>query len=66
MYYSDDPVRDFMMHDAKQTRRLEKLPVCSECGEPIQDEHCYEINGELICEDCLNTNHKKRTEDYIE
>lgn len=66
MYYSDDPVRDFMMHDAKQTRWLKKLPVCAECGEPIQDEHCYEINGELICEDCLNTNHKKRTEDYIE
>ncbi len=66
MYYSDDPVRDFMMHDAKQTQWLEQQPVCSECDEHIQDEYCYEINGELICEDCLNTNHKKRTEDYIE
>ena len=63
---SDDPVADFMRHDAEQARELKRLPVCSECGEPIQSETCYEINDELICEDCLNRNHRKFTDDYME
>lgn len=66
MYYTDDPVRDFLSHDREQARELERLPVCSECGERIQDEFCYEINDELICESCLKHNHRKCVEDYIE
>lgn len=66
MCYSDDPVKDFERHDARQRRRLARLPRCSECREPIQDDECYEINGELICEGCLNENHRKRTDDYVE
>jgi formylmethanofuran dehydrogenase subunit E len=50
-------------HDAEQERELAKLPVCYECGEPIQAEECYEINDELICPECLDRNHKKYTED---
>lgn len=45
-------------HEAEQQRALDKLPICSECGEPIQDEYCYEIDGEYICEECIN-NHRK-------
>ena len=66
MPYSDDPAADFARHDAEQTKWLEKLPVCVECDHPIQDEHCYEINDELICEECLKNNHRKNTDDYVE
>ena len=66
MYYSDDPSRDFDRWNADQEAELSKLPVCSECGQPIQSEDCFEINDELICEQCLHDNHKKRVEDYVE
>ena len=52
-YYSDDPVADFSRHDAAQNRRLAQRPVCSECEEHIQDEEAYYINGEWICESCM-------------
>ena len=50
-------------HDAEQERELAKLPVCCECGEHIQSETCFEINDEIICEECLERNHKKYTDD---
>lgn len=56
----------FLRHEAEQQRQLERLPECSECGEPIQDEECYMFNDELICKQCLEDNHEKKTEDYME
>lgn len=53
-------------YEAEQERRADRLPRCAECDEPIYDEECYEINGELICPDCLEENHRKHTDDYIE
>ena len=64
MYYTDDPDRDFLHHDAAQQRELERLPVCDECGEPIQDEYCYEVDGRLICDDCM-AGHRKAVDDMI-
>lgn len=66
MSYTDNPVADFYRWDSAQQAKLDKLPKCAECGEPIQDEECFEINGELICPECLKSNHRKWTEDYIE
>ena len=51
--WTDDPIRDFERHDAEQEEWLERLPVCDDCGEHIQDEHYYDINGFKICPDCL-------------
>lgn len=64
--YIPDPTDLFCQHDAAQQKKLNKLPVCIECDEPIQDEVCFEINDEVICPDCLVKNHRKWTEDYIE
>lgn len=44
----------FEMHERERQRALKRLPVCSECGEPITDEFCYKINGNLICEACID------------
>ena len=66
MPWTDDPIADYDRYDAEQSRRLDSLPRCSECDHPIQDEECYEFNDELICEKCLNDNHRKWVEDYVE
>jgi formylmethanofuran dehydrogenase subunit E len=64
MSWTNDPVADFLAYDAQQAAKLDKLPKCDECGEPIQDEEFYEILGYNFCPDCLES-FKKRTEDYI-
>lgn len=49
-----DPLDDFAAYDAHVSAELAKLPRCSHCDNPIQDDFCYEINDELVCEKCLN------------
>lgn len=66
MFVTDDPHKDFDRWDAEQTAALEKMPVCSYCGEHIQDDYLYEINDEVICESCLEQNFRKNVEDYTE
>lgn len=55
----------FVMHDAELQKELEKLPKCSECGEHIQDEYCFEVNDEYICERCMKDNHRKAVDDIV-
>lgn len=65
-YRTDDPLADFNRWDAEQQAVLNKLPKCAECDEPIQDDCYYEINGECVCPECLDNNHKHWVEDYME
>jgi formylmethanofuran dehydrogenase subunit E len=55
MFYSDNPIADFDRWDAEQNKQLENLPVCADCDNPIQDDSAYYINGEWICEDCMDS-----------
>ena len=41
-------------HDDEQEERLKSLPVCSECGEHIQQEYAVKINGDWYCDNCLD------------
>ena len=66
MPYTDDPIRDFLRHDARMEKALERLPVCCECGETIQEDYLYVINDEPVCESCLKQNYQKHVEDFIE
>lgn len=66
MAWSGDPLLDASRYDNRQQRRLDRQPKCVICGEPIQDEHCYQINDELICAECLNENYRVFTDDYTE
>ena len=52
-------------HEAEREALLEKFPVCEICDEPIQDEHLYLINDEFVCQECLEREFQKQTEDYI-
>ncbi len=64
IFRTDSLSRDIDSYERAQAQALAKLPRCSECDEPIQDDFCYEINGEIICEECLKE-YRKRTEDVM-
>jgi formylmethanofuran dehydrogenase subunit E len=59
MPFTNDPIADFLRHDAEQHAWLDSLPRCSECEEPIQDDSCFEFGDELICDECMHSNHRK-------
>lgn len=59
MLLSDDPVADFNRHDAEQTAWLNRLPECSICGEPIQQERAFHKDGFWICDECFEDNQKE-------
>lgn len=65
MIFTDDPLSDFDRYDRQQEEWLNSRPVCDCCDEPIQDDFCYEINGDLICEDCLDMHFRKAVDDII-
>ena len=65
-FRSGDPLDDFNRYDREQTKRLTQLPVCSICGDPIQDEHLYLINDEFVCPECLERDFRKDAEDYTQ
>ena len=62
VFRSDDPVQDFMNHEAEQESWLAERPVCADCDEHIQDDHCFEINGEYICPKCMEDLHRRDVE----
>lgn len=63
MRYTDDPIRDFLEHDAEQQEKLKNLPECCDCGQKIQQEKAVYINGEWICDNCLDS-YRRDVEDY--
>lgn len=65
MPYTDDPIRDFERHDAEQNKWLELLPRCCECGERIQEDDLFDIQGDLYCWDCAIKLFRKSTDNYI-
>ena len=46
-------------YDAEKQKKLDALPLCECCEEPIQDEYAYRIDNELICQECLELNYKE-------
>lgn len=63
MFFTDEPAYDYDRYCDEQEIWLKSRPKCSECGAHIQDDHCYEISGGLVCPDCLENNHRKDFED---
>lgn len=66
MFYSNDPLADFDRWEDKRQEVENRLPICDICGEPIQDEYLYDLDGEIVCVDCLINNYRKPVEDYME
>lgn len=53
-------------HEAEQEQQLARLPRCCECGKRIQDDYVYDFFGDIYCENCMEKNFRKSTDDYIE
>ena len=64
--YTDDPHADFDRDDARKQEALDRLPKCSYCDEPIQDENLFDIEGTIYCEKHAFELFRKDTEDYVE
>ena len=54
MYRTDNPLADFEAYEWERERQIAKLPICSHCDEPITDDTAFFIEGEWICENCMN------------
>lgn len=64
MQYTDDPAADYDAYSRELDAARELLPECCECGQRIEDDFCYEINDEIICETCMEQ-YKKFTMDLV-
>lgn len=53
-------------HIIEQERRLARRPICANCDNYIQDEEAYLINGEFICQKCLDRDFRIFVEDFID
>lgn len=63
MFYTDDPLADFERHDTEREAALEELPECCDCGEKIQQDTAVYINGEWLCDSCLDS-YRRDVGDY--
>ena len=51
-------------HDREQSKKLERLPKCFCCGEPIQQEMAVCLDGfGYLCDDCIKNNMEDVTND---
>lgn len=66
MFYSDNPDKDFDRYDMAMAQKEAMLPKCEKCGEPIHDDVYYEINGEILCESCVQYEYGRSTQDYLD
>ena len=50
-------------NDMEQSRRLERLPKCFHCGEPVQQEMAVHLDIGWLCENCIKNNMEEVEED---
>ena len=56
--WSDDPVKDAEQYEYEKGLRIYELPECEECGDRIEDDYYYDLDGSAICPECMSK-HKK-------
>lgn len=56
-----DNYQRWLDHEWEQEKWLKSRPKCFQCGDPIQDEKGYRIEGRLYCPDCI-----KKSEVYLD
>ena len=66
MFELPDALDMWETHDAEQEEAFKKLPVCDYCNRHIDDDYLYDLEGDIICESCMNKHFRKHTEDYME
>ena len=64
VYRSGDPEFDFKRWEQEQREWEEKLPCCERCGEKI-DEYVWNVDDQILCEDCAKAKYRRDAEDYV-
>jgi len=54
--------------DIEMERKRARLPVCDnrKCRRQIHDDYYFEVDGDILCEKCMNLRYRKSVEDFIE
>lgn len=65
-FRTGDPEADFLRQDMEQAMREARLPICDNCKERIHDDDYYDVEGEILCEDCMKEKYRRSTEDHVE
>jgi hypothetical protein len=55
----------YCQHEREQTDALERCPVCCKCGEHIQEDILWDMDGDLYCDDCARDEFMKPVDYYI-
>lgn len=58
--------REFERREREKEEWLKSRPVCDRCGDPIQDEGMYKIDGYVFCEECWEEYAKENFWEEIE
>ena len=70
MIWTSDPERDADRYldrlERDWERRMKHRPDCAICGERIEDDYAYCINGEWYHEECIEDCQQKFEDDYFE
>lgn len=64
VFYSDDPIADYDRYDRERQEWEDSLPHCEHCGEP-GDDFVWEIEGEILCDDCAIAKYRRNLGDYV-
>ena len=48
-----DNYQRWLHYERDKENWLKSRPICSCCGEHIQDEEAYDIDGQLYCPECI-------------
>lgn len=65
-FYTDDPIADAERWIAEQENRLELLPKCVCCKQPIQQEKAVCVGGYYYCKDFELDAWEEVRENYLE
>jgi Zn finger protein HypA/HybF involved in hydrogenase expression len=52
--------------DREEQERLDRLPLCECCNQPIQQEKAVYYNDQFFCEDCESEAWEAIREDFLE
>ena len=65
MYCISDNYTRWEQHDREQQAKLDKLPICDCCQEPIQQEKAIYYNDQWCCEECESEFWQNIREDFL-
>lgn len=58
-------MHNYYTADQEEAEYKARLPICADCRKPIESDECFEFCNDVICENCLDLYHKRKTVDFI-